>query len=189
MLEAEIKELTAAMRENTEMLKTMNAGREEALAALIAKEGTATGAAATTTRRGRKPAAEAAATTSTEPESKGVAAATWNPDTSVDGMRAIVGPYLDQKDADVKAANAANVRAVLEHLGADCLNPIPAKPDAKALEGEDERRQAAFFITRFREGLTVDFSAEYDFTSDPCSQGDPEPAAEPAAAADDDLLG
>lgn len=192
MLEAEIKELTAAVKENTELLRQMNAGREEALKALT-EGGAATTTAPTRRRSAAAKAAEAAAdpavsAADAKKDDAAAAAASWNPDISVDGMRTLMQDYLSIDDADAKTARTAQLRSVLDHFGVDAVNPIPSKPDKKSLEGDDVRRQAAFFLTRIVNGLPVDFKADWNFDSDPLAQGDLEPAAEPAAA-EEDLLG
>lgn len=188
MLEQELKENTAALRENTEALKQMNAGRDEALKALQ-EQAKGEGSSARKPRAAAKkeePAAEPAeiaAGAAGEPS-------WWNPDISVVGMRGLVGDYIGQDaDADAKTARTANVKAVLAHFGVDAVNPLDNKPTAKAIKGDDNRRQAAFFITRFANGVPVDFSADYDFNADPLAQGDLEPVAEQAAAEEEDFLG
>lgn len=187
MLEQEIKELTAAVKELTEVTKVMNAGREEALKALqeqAKNEGAP--AASRRSRASKKDEAQADTAPAAETAAPASDAPSWNPDLSKDGTRKLVGDYLNVEDAEAKKARTANVKAVLAHFGADAMNPIADRPEIKSVEGDDERRQAVFYITRFANGLTVDFSADYDFNSDPLTQGDMEPAAEPAA--DDDIL-
>ena len=182
MLEQEIKELTAAVQENTEQLKQMNAGREESLKALLesAKDD---GKPARTTR------AKKTETAAAEPAASTASAPSWNPDLSVNATRSLVGDYLAQDDnPEAKKARTDSVKAVFAHFGADVFNPIESRPDAKAIEGDDNRRQAVFFITRFANGLTVDFKADYDFNADPLTQGELEPAAAEEAADEDDIL-
>ena len=180
MLEQELKELTAAVKESIEVMREMNAGRESALAAI--REDAKTGAKPAATRSARAKKDETAAAAASD------AAVSWNPDLSANGTRTLVGDYLAIEDAAAKEARKADVKAVLAHFGADAFNPIEAKPDAKPIEGDDNRRQAVFFITRFANGLTVDFKADYDFDADPLAQGELEPAAAEEAADEDDIL-
>lgn len=185
MLENEIKELTAALKENSELLRQANAGREEALKSLQeqAKEGATTGTARRTRAAAKKDEPAAA-----EPAAAKADAPSWNPDISVEGTRALVAGYVGQDDnAEAKKARTENVKALFAHFGVDAFNPVATKPDAKSIEGDDNRRQAVFYITRFAEGLPVDFSAEYDFGADPLTQA-VEPAAEEAAAEEEDFL-
>lgn len=167
-IEALLAEHTAALNANTEQLKLMNAGRQEAISALT----TSAGAAAP---KARAKKGETAAPAPAEVKPAG-------PDVSDDAMRAFVGGWLKSSDdKDEQAARGAQLKSVLEHFSASAL------VGDNGIKSEDERRQALFFITRFKEGLKVDFSADYDFDADPLSQGDVEPAGD--AAAEDDLLG
>lgn len=169
-IEALLAENTAALNANTEQLKLLNAGREDALAALTAKSD-----APKATGRGRKAAT---------PEPVDTPAETKKPtvDVSDDAMRAFVSGWLKStEDAGEIAARGEQLKSILAHFG------VTALVGDKGITGEDERRQALFFVTRFKEGLTVDFKADYDFDADPLSQGDVEPAA--AEAEEEDLLG
>lgn len=169
-IEALLAEHTAALIANTEQLKLMNAGREEAIAALSSNP-----APASKTTRAKK-----GETASATPAAAAAPEKTKRPDVSDDEMRAFVGSWLKSTaDKDEQAARGAQLKSVLEHFGVSAL-----VGDA-GIKGEDERRQALFFITRFKEGLKVDFSADYDFDADPLTQGD----VEPDAADEDDLLG
>lgn len=186
-IEALLAENTAALIANTEQLKLLNAGREDALAALTAKTDAPKG-----TGRGRK-AAEPAATeqvatataSASTAETQSTMASTTTlakstVDVSDDAMRAFVSGWLKStEDASEVAARGDQLKSILAHFG------VSALVGEKGITGEDERRQALFFVTRFKEGLTVDFSADYDFDADPLTQGN----TEPAPAAEDDLLG
>ena len=171
-IEALLAENTAALNANTEQLKLMNAGREEAISALTSQA--AAGAAPKTTRAKKGETATAPAAEVKTPA---------GPDVSDDAMRGFVGGWLKStEDKDEQAARGLQLKSVLEHFSASAL------AGDNGIKSEDERRQALFFITRFKEGLTVDFGADYDFDADPLTQGDLEPAADDTAD-DDDLLG
>lgn len=167
-LEALLAENTAALNANTEQVKLMNAGRAEAISALTSQPATAPKAT-----RARK-------TAETPAEVKPAGPATSGPNISDDAMRAFVGGWLKStEDKDEQAARGVQLKSVLEHFSASAL------VGDSGIQGEDERRQALFFITRFKEGLKVDFAADYDFDADPLAQGD----AAAGEVAEDDLLG
>lgn len=181
---AALRENTEAIRANTAQLLVVDAGRAEALEQL--KSAGTGGAAATTTRRRRAaaddaPAAEPTPTpaaaepvTSSEPP-----ADAFSPDTSDDAIRSMLTGWLKEDGISTEdtAARTANVKALFAHLG------TPTAVGEKSTLDDDGRRQLVFFLTLFKAGLPVNFSADYDFAVDPLTQV---PVSEIVSSDDDD---
>ena len=172
-------EILAALKSNTATMETLIEGRTDAIAALTSNSDDKP----TPTRKPRakkadpEPEAEKAEEKKPEPKK-----AEWSPDLSADGLRSAFSPYLTavKDDAD-KKARIANVSAILSEIGVETINPIEGK---KALETDEDKRRALFYLERFKAGLPVDFNADYDFNADPTTQD--VKAEEPADA---DLVG
>lgn len=185
---AQLAEVLAALQGNTAIMTTLNDGRTEALAALTAKDAEAPKPAPRSRKKAATEETQTETTTDTASaaetggaDTEGADTEGWNPDISVDGMRAVFTGYMTSTaDADEKAKRVANVQAILAELGADAINPMAGK---KHIETDDDKRKALFYVARFDAGLPVNFQADYDFNADPLTQ-DVEPAA-----GDDDLVG
>ena len=178
-------EVLAAVKANTGTMETLVEGRADAIAALTSNNDDKPAP----TRKTRAKKADAEPETDKADEKKAEdkkaepeTAAKWSPDLSPDGLRAAFSPYLTgETDPDKKKARIANVSAILAEIGVETINPIEGK---KALETDDDKRRALFYLERFKAGLPVDFNADYDFNADPTTQD--VKAEEPADA---DLVG
>lgn len=176
-------ELIAVLTKNTDTMGVMIDGRQEALEALTSKDAEPKKPAkkAAAKKAKEEPAAEepAAEEPKEEPKTKAKADA-WDPDLSAEGIRNHFVPYISGATGDEKQKRVDQLAGILAELGADTINPTEGKTH---LESDDDRRKAVFYITRYANGLPVDFKADYDFNADPLTQ-----ATEPAAS-DDDLVG
>jgi hypothetical protein len=159
-LEQALADNTAALNANTEVMKQLLAGREEALEKL-----TAAADKPASTRKPRAPKADAAAApaTATAPET------TAKPEISDDDLRAAASAYVAAagEDKAARQARGANLAAITQHFGTKTL------VGPEGIQEQSDKAQTLFYIKRFTEGLPVDFSAEYDFDGDPCQGGDP----------------
>ena len=178
---AQMGELIAVLGKNTDTMGVMIDGRQEALEALTSKDAEPKKPAkkAAAKKPKEEPAAEEAKEEA-KPKAEEKPAA-WNPDISADGIRQHFVPYLTGADGEEKQKRVEHLSAILKELGAESINPAAGKTH---LESDDDRRKAVFYITRYANGLPVDFKADYDFDADPLTQ-----ATEPAASDDDDLVG
>ncbi len=182
-LEAQIAELTAAVKENTIVLKELCAGREEALAQLKA---TAGGDKPATRSRGKKaeePAGGADEGHGTNGSAGGAQSAEVasaptkrTVDTSDDGMRKLVSDWIASKGNDPVMTALSEI---LKHFGS------PTIVGPKSTLTPEQRYQVTFYMARYEAGLPVDFAEAYEFDGDPLTQG---AMAEEAPGADD-LLG
>lgn len=177
---AQLGEVLAALQGNTTTMTTLIEGRQEALEALTAKDAPAAKPARRTSKK-KDDAETDTAEDETETKQPETVAAAFKPDISEDGLRALAVGYLTGGDDKGKADRVSNVQAMLQHFGAESINPVEGK---KSLDGDDVRTQAAFFLTRYAAGEKVDFKADYDFGADPLGQ-----SGATAAAADDDMVG
>lgn len=171
-------EVLAALKSNNSTMETLVEGRADAIAALTSNKDDEKPA---TTRKPRTkkadPEPEPEKVEKTEPKK-----AAWSPDITVDGLRAAFTPYLTgETDPEKKKARIANVSAILAEIGVETINPMEGK---KALETDEDKRRAVFYVERYKAGLPVDFNADYDFDADPTKQD--EKAEEPA---EDDMVG
>lgn len=73
-----------------------------------------------------------------------------------------IGWLGETTDLEVRKERAAFVTAVGQHFGVK----QPFHP-TDGLADDDARKQTLFYLRRKREGLNVDFAAEYDFDGDP----------------------
>lgn len=86
-----------------------------------------------------------------------------------------IGWLGDTTDANERKARAAFVGEVAQHFGVQ----KPFDP-TNGITDPEQLKQTLFFLRRKRDGLKVDFSADYDFDGDPLADQtlDVEPAAE-----------
>jgi hypothetical protein len=181
-IEQLIADHTAALNENTEQLKILNAGRAEALAAV---DRVAAAAGESAPKRGRKKAeAEPAPAAGAEPAAGAAAEpapAAAEPSSSTvsveEQLRAATAGYVDAEGltAEQKAARIENIKAIMSHFGGMLCGPQSKLDD-------QQRAQALFYVKRYAAGCTVNFSQEYDFAGDPAQGG-----LEETAAADDEF--
>ncbi len=178
-IEALLKEHTEAIRENTEQLRLMNAGRDAALEKLTSND--ASTATATRKPRAKKEETAAAEPAKTEPAkdepAAASAAANWNPDVSDDGLRKLAQTLVAKVKPD--GSNKAEISGLLASINQELGTAKLVGPDSTL--DDDGKRKAAFFLTRFINDMPVDFNADYNFGEDPTRQ-----AVEPEADAGDD---
>lgn len=176
-LEAAIGSLGELLTINNDLLKQLIDGRTEALASLRGAD-----AGDKPARRTRAPKADA--TPAAEPEAAPAPAAPkakkFNPKIDDENVRTYLGDWMGSTDdKEERTKRGTFVKSVMDHFGSSTFvgeTGIPA----------ENRKEALFYIERFRNGLTADFSADYDFDVDPLSQGDLEPVPEEPAATDED---
>lgn len=189
-IETMLADLTAAIQKNTDTslaliaaLGTTAANQERLIAGqTLAIEKVEGGKAPTTTRtRARSSKADdadtgskgAAAAPVSEPEPVGpnvrvvseddlrTLAAGWMKEQTTDTDRTTVGEFLKSVAENFgKKKLVGPVVEGKEHLGAGITDP-------------DHIKEAWFFISRKKAGLTVDFSADYDWDADPTQGGAP----------------
>lgn len=182
-IEALMGDLTAALNKNSTLLERVIAGQEAAMAKL---EGSTAAPAARRTRK----AADAPAT---EQGNESAPAATEQPvaDAAAASEPAAAATFTqdDLKAAAMgwrKAATEAKDEAALKKQGELFLG-IAAHFGSPKLTGpestltSEQIKQAVFFTKRAQAGLSVDFSADYDFDG-AVDQG-------AAASADEDPFG
>lgn len=92
-----------------------------------------------------------------------------------------IGWLGETTDPEVRKERAQFVAAIGQHFGVK----LPFHP-TEGLTDDEQRKQTLFFLRRKREGLKVDFGAEYDFDGDPLADQSVE--GEPATD-DFDALG
>lgn len=159
-IEAALADLTAAVKANSALLERVVAGQQAAIEKLE-------GGAKPASTRGRKPAAEqpkaetpAPAETPTPAPAAPAKPATALP-KDADELKAFVSAWTGgTDDADERKARVDFLKAIAQELG------VEAKFAALA-GAEDGIKKTVFYINRKKEGLSVDFSADYDFDSDP----------------------
>ena len=161
-IEAALADLTAAVKANSALLERVVAGQQVAIEKLE-------GGAKPASTRGRKPAAEqpkaetpAPAVTETPAPAPAAAAkpATALP-KDADELKAFMSAWTGATDDVVeRKARVDFLKAIAQELG------VEAKFAALA-GAEDGIKKTVFYINRKKEGLTVDFSADYDFDGDP----------------------
>lgn len=183
-IEQTLIEIRDALTANTETMKILIAGREDALAQMKAEaaKNAATGAAEPTTRRTRakKDDAPPPATTTETPVAPEQASTRRDINTSDDGIKALVAPWMGGiTDAAARQAAADKLTEVLTHFASPKLTGPESTLD------DEQRYQTYFFIERIIAGKPVNFSADYDFDADPLTQDQAAPDKNPA----DDFLG
>ncbi len=90
-----------------------------------------------------------------------------------------IGWLGDTSDADERKARAAFIASIAQNFGV-------AKPfGPEGMKDDEQRQQALFYLRRHREGVPVDFAADYDFDDDPL-QGASD-AVDDAAAGGSDI--
>lgn len=185
-IEALMGDLTAALNKNSTLLERVIAGQEAAMAKL---EGSTAAPAARRTRK----AADAPATDAPAEGNESAPAATEQPvaDAAAASEPAAAATFTqdDLKAAAMgwrKAATEAKDEAALKKQGELFLG-IAAHFGSPKLTGpestltSEQIKQAVFFTKRAQAGLSVDFSADYDFDG-AVDQG-------AAASADEDPFG
>lgn len=170
-LEEALLEHTAALKENTEILKRVVAGQQAALDKLDGAK------ASGSTGRGRGKKEEPAAQ---EPEKAPEPTPTPEPETTSflpaikvgddEALKAHVQPWLGaaEKGTPEATARVDFLKDAAKELG---VNPKFTELAADA----DRLKQFLFFFERKKAGLEVNFSADYDFDGDP-TQGGSAPA-------------
>lgn len=158
-IEAALADLTAAVQANSALLERVVAGQQAAMEKLAdAKPATGT--------RTRKAKDEPAAATTEEPKTEAPApAAAAKLATALprdaDELKAFVSAWTGgTDDPEERKARVEFLKAIAQELG------VEAKFAALA-GAEDGIKRTVFYISRKKEGLTVDFSADYDFDGDP----------------------
>lgn len=190
-LEEVILGLTAAVQENTAILERVIGNQNAAIAAMEADK-----KPATPRKKAADKAQEAAAEGNAAPaagtaevgSTEAAPAASPSPAAAPAKQVWSILPSYDQKtvgewanpwiveatDPEVRKERGQFLLETLQHLGAGKLSEIA---------DDETRKQFVFFIHMKREGLTVNFNADYDFDVDPLTQGEPQ-AAEPEAVFD-----
>lgn len=190
-LEEVILGLTAAVQQNTAILERVIGNQNAAIATMeadkkpatprkkaadkaqeAAAEGNATNAATAQTQAGSTETPNSAPAAANEPAKQ-----VWSILPSYD--QKTVGEWanpwiVEATDPEVRKERGQFLLETLQHLGAGKLSEIA---------DDETRKQFVFFIHMKREGLTVNFNADYDFDVDPLTQGEPQ-AAEPEAVFD-----
>lgn len=182
---AGVAALTTATQANTAILERVVAGQEAAIAANAAGGATA--------RKPRTPAKGSAATDAdgspaagssdnaaagephvmlvapnaeTAKNDKGEDAPTTNYRAADFSRQEVKNEFIGwlggTTDIDERKARAAFVGVIAEHFGVK----QPFHPEL-GIQDEDQLKQTLFFLRRKREGLKVDFSADYNFEGDP----------------------
>lgn len=186
-IEERLAENTAAINRNSDLLERVVAGQAAAIEKIEGAKPSRTKPAAAAPAA--TPAAEPAQTPAAAEPAATPAAAAAEPTPAAAAAPAIV----EVSDDDVKAAALAWM-AKVDPTGTDmakkteCAQKLTEIVAYFGLDGKltgpqskldaEQRQQALFFINRWAAGLTVDFSADYDF------DGDPTQGAAPAAAED-----
>ena len=154
-IEAKIDELIAALNANTAITERVVAGQEAALAKL----GDGGTAKATRTRKPKEEAAEVKNAEPAPPESGEAAAKTASdkePTLTIDDIKATVASFAGMDDD--KEARGKRVAWLKELAG--YFYPNGEKTGTEALMYD--AKLATFFIERKKQGLPVDFGAEYE---------------------------
>ena len=179
-LELKIETLTATLARNNELMEQLVATRQEGLAKIEALSDTkggaedAAAAAEKPARRTRATKAEPAPAAKEEP--KKVKASKHLPKLDDESIRAYMGEWMGTfKTKEDRQPHVEFIKSVQEYFGTATLVGDTGIP-------LDDRKQAMFFIARHREGLPVNFDADYDFDGEPTQGG----AEETDAAAEDD---
>jgi hypothetical protein len=174
-IEELIKGLTEAVNRNTDTVEKLIAGRDSALAQLekVAGEPKPATRRKKSTDSTEENAAGAAepGSTAASPAAAPAAQATAS-GVSEDDLRGAATAYVGGagENKDERTARGKNIKAITDHFGTKTL------VGPEGITGSEDRVQAMFYLKRFEAGLTVDFSAEYDFSGDP-AQGDAESAS------------
>lgn len=173
-IEQLLAENTAALRENTETVQKLIAGRDAALAKL--EEKVAAGEAKPARASRKKADAEAGnaatdaatdspASTSPEPsaQSSAPAAAPAIDQTITD---AVTGYLKGTEDEAERKVRTGDITSIMSHFGGKLVGPHSTL-DA------DQKVQALFYVRRFAAGCEVNFSQDYDFSGDPAQGAAP----------------
>lgn len=205
---AAIEANTAAVNQNNALLERVVAGQTEALAKI------GDGKPATAARKPRQTAAEKAAAEAAGGDEQQQAAAeadvpsnfmleTASNNETVETEKGpsptaawrasdfseaqvkgeFAGWISETTDPEARKERTDFVVAIAQHFG------VKTPFGANGVQDDEQRKQLLFFLRRKREGVAVDFSADYDFEGDPLQGSDG--AGEPAADEDDgiDALG
>ena len=155
-LEAAIAKLTsevelsrAATEKNNELLSRVVEGQQAAMAKL---EGA-------TVAKVTKKESDAKASTSTKGTKSSKTVKEDKPkEVTQDDLKDAAVPHLQSLKGEASATFKAFLNGMAEHFGCSKLTGPDGISDAGDLA------QAVWFVNRFKEGLPVDFNAEYDFT-------------------------
>lgn len=174
-IEALIERHIEALEKNTATLERVIAGQQAALDKIEAPK-------TPRTTKKTEPAPAAAETPAAAPAADPAPAATETAATTApaadvvtdEQLKAAALKWMDGKPQEARLEAAKKMNDILAYFG---VGGKLTGPESKL--DDDQRKQAKFFIERWAAGLTVDFSAEYDFDGDPTQGG----------AVDEDPLG
>lgn len=156
-LEQKIEKLTEALAKNNELLTAVVAGQKAAMTKLTeastvtttSNKAANTADNTTSTRRGRPPKVETPAK-----ESK----TTSSVEFTNEMLKEATLPWMTAAKGDEKAAIKDFLKALTTEFGVTKVTEIA---------DQDELKRALFYVARRKEGLEVDFNAEYDFDGEP----------------------
>lgn len=172
-LEQAMVDVAAALNANTAILERVVAGQEAAMAKL---EGAKAPAARTprakkddaTTGAADAGAAGAAEAAAEKPKPAAAAAAVLTQDdlktVAMDWRNGTAEGSTERAAANTFFTELAAHFGVAKFVGPEGIN------DAEQI------KQAIFLVKRKKEGLSVDFAADYDFDGDPCQGAESDPA-------------
>ena len=158
-LEAQMAELTAALKDNTAahtaLANVAKAATAKVTAAAPAKDAEAEKPAPKTAEKpapktAEKPAEKAAPKVAPKAAPKKKAEPILVPTMNVDDLRTKARAYLEGDDAAVRDAKKANLSAAFDHLGVAKLGEI---------ESDEDRARLAAYLDYWAADLEVDFEA------------------------------